>query len=1464
MSTIRDPATITKVGRQMMTAGGDITYTKAVLYGQDISHLTREQLESLTSIGNPLVTVPLGISDKNDNGNGTTVILEATFQNSNLKADLPYTAVGFFAKRGDDAEKLIAVGVATEGAYLAAASPNGIATDALDIKVAIAIGDSANVTAMIDPAGSVTPAALHNAITDVKSEMKTGLDTKADKSTVDSDVKSINDTLATKADKQTVTDDLVKKADKTDVDAQIGTVNKSVSDLSDTVKANKDDTDKALATKADKATVESELSTKANQSDLDKTNAEVAKKASTTDVNSQLATKADAKDVTDALALKDDTVDVDKKISNVTNSVNSLSSTVTSNKSATDTALGTKANANDVANSFEEVRNRVKKLEGQQELTAPDFNTLTSTGIYMIENPTNGKNSPSNGNWGTLVVSRGTTGSDSRILQEYYPDSGDLPYFRMSGPGGVWRDWKQLSDQSEINSLRDAVNTKADKTDVAKDIDTVNKSISSMSATITANQKATDTALDTKADKTTVNQELATKANSTDVDDKLAAKADSADVTKQIKTITDLANTKADQTALDTTNATVATKANSTDVYTKTDTDKLLDAKADKTAVEQSLSTKANSADVDKKLDKKADKSSVDAKINAIDFSKIKFRKQRVNSDGQAADTTWSATKNSDGSYTIDIYQDDWTAYKVASLLQAITTKADQSSLDATNKVVATKANSSDVYTKKQVDDAFSSRDATIATKADKATVDAEISKIDFTPYAKSADVDSKLKGYTDTADLTKLLDVKANAVDVYSKTELDKKLLDLSTDTDGKVNADQVSSMIANKVDKSDLASDLKSINDSIATKADKTTVESDLATKADQSSLDETNAEVAKKADSEDVTKQLATKANASDVADNVKTLQANIDTKADKATVDAEIAKIDFTPYAKSADVAKDLQGYTTTADLTNLLAGKRDIADSYSRDELDKKFLQLSTDTSGKVSADQIAKLLASKVDKTDLTSQLQAITDSIGTKANSANVTAELAKKDNTADVDAKIKTVTDLANTKANASDVYNKQAIDTAFSQRDSNLTTLQNNLQGQIDKQVNSTWAIDNNSGKFNAVKVDASGNSTQSFTQPGLDLLNSQVDKINQLKGNRVVDAVDFNTLTDTGVYYVTNSNSSNKNAPVPQWGTLVVSNGNDHRLSQVYFPDDNNAPWYRTMGEGNWLGWQQLSTKSDVNNAVNLANSASARIDTVLGNSYFRKEGMNGNGDLVEIRGNAIKQTNGGYAFDIWPSDWTASKLKDVLCQLPSKANTSDVNNALNGKANTGDVTALQGKVNVSAPLFREISADSTWEDIFGVTNPNNVLTSLRINPGGSGQLVNDYAAGIGFGGNDTKAVITVDYSSHVARFTAGNGTAPSWSEDVAFKSDINSTNQTVSALQQTIKTLNDTLNSANATIKTLQDTITGLQTQVSNQAQDIAYIKANYIEGKRFSKSQEAAAEAWEKQNSQQIAFITDN
>lgn len=75
----------------------------------------------------------------------------------------------------------------------------------------------------------------------------------------------------------------------------------------------------------------------------------------------------------------------------------------------------------------------------------------------------------------------------------------------------------------------------------------------------------------------------------------------------------------------------------------------------------------------------KADKTYVDDKVDAIDFSRIKFRKQYVNGDGDKVDKTWSATKNDDGTYTIDLYNDDWTASKLFDVISQLPSKADKS-----------------------------------------------------------------------------------------------------------------------------------------------------------------------------------------------------------------------------------------------------------------------------------------------------------------------------------------------------------------------------------------------------------------------------------------------------------------------------------------------------------------------------------------------------------------------------------------------------------------------------------------------------------------------------------------------------------------------------------------------------------------------------------------------------------------
>ena len=164
----------------------------------------------------------------------------------------------------------------------------------------------------------------------------------------------------------------------------------------------------------------------------------------------------------------------------------------------------------------------------------------------------------------------------------------------------------------------------------------------------------------------------------------LQAKADVADVNKQIKDVTDLANTKANTVDVDSKIKTVTdlanTKANSADVYTKTETDN---------------------------------------QINKFDLSKVKFHKQYINGDGQTADKTWSATKNDDGTYTIDLYNDDWTAAKLHDVLTQLPNKADtstvnaqiadtkntiKSNVDNLQSAINTKANTSDVYTKSQTD----------------------------------------------------------------------------------------------------------------------------------------------------------------------------------------------------------------------------------------------------------------------------------------------------------------------------------------------------------------------------------------------------------------------------------------------------------------------------------------------------------------------------------------------------------------------------------------------------------------------------------------------------------------------------------------------------------------------------------------------------------------------------------------
>lgn len=290
--------------------------------------------------------------------------------------------------------------------------------------------------------------------------------------------------------------------------------------------------------------------------------------------------------------------------------------------------------------------------------------------------------------------------------------------------------------------------------------------------------------------------------------------------------------------------------------------------------------------------------------------------------------------------------------------------------------------------------------------------------------------------------------------------------------------------------------------------------------------------------------------------------------------------------------------------------------------------------------------------------------------------------------------------------------------------------ITDLQNQINTKLNKTdtvnvVNSYDVSNNQNGGLNKWPVTQAWYVDQTALRPF-------ADQINQLKGRRQVDAQDFNNLTDTGTYYVSNPGA---NTPTGSWGNLLVSNGAGHRTSQMYFPDDGSALYMRELDETTWHDWIQLATTSQVNYAKSTAN-------------------------WDNINGRPQDQIN---------------------------------------------------RINVDGPLFKHLTQFNNWGDLFDGYSVNGInatngsrLVAFRDDTNGS-NTVGSNGAGIGFGGSDTKGVLSVAYGSHQARITGGNGTGPTWSEDIAWKSDVSDLRNQVQQLRDNqfeVQTFTDATAAAN--------------------------------------------------------------
>lgn len=163
---------ITKVGQQMLTkvdgAKGEITYTKTVLYTQDIKGMSNDERFSLTELtGEQIATKPT-VVDIQD----TTVTINASFNNAQVTQDLTFNSIGWFAKTSvDDKEQLLAT-TPSEMEQTLVAGSNGAATSSIDIDLAFARSHDTTVVVKPPEEGLVSLSQMNTKIKEMKETLE--------------------------------------------------------------------------------------------------------------------------------------------------------------------------------------------------------------------------------------------------------------------------------------------------------------------------------------------------------------------------------------------------------------------------------------------------------------------------------------------------------------------------------------------------------------------------------------------------------------------------------------------------------------------------------------------------------------------------------------------------------------------------------------------------------------------------------------------------------------------------------------------------------------------------------------------------------------------------------------------------------------------------------------------------------------------------------------------------------------------------------------------------------------------------------------------------------------------------------------------------------------------------------------------------------------------------------------------
>lgn len=272
---------------------------------------------------------------------------------------------------------------------------------------------------------------------------------------------------------------------------------------------------------------------------------------------------------------------------------------------------------------------------------------------------------------------------------------------------------------------------------------------------------------------------------------------------------------------------------------------------------------------------------------------------------------------------------------------------------------------------------------------------------------------------------------------------------------------------------------------------------------------------------------------------------------------------------------------------------------------------------------------------------------------------------------------------------------------------------------------------------------------------------------------------IDAPDFNNLTSTGIYMITQPDHG-KNYPTANWGILKVDNADDNRIEQEYYEDvANGSIYHRQCVDGSWRPWKKVASIDDVNTRLPLAGGS-----------------MN-KGSFINWNGGGINDRSGNIGGLLWQgatdnirifADENGNDNLDLAIQLGDdnsnhisirdKDGTERAAITADGQFTGRTDWAYVINTGIHNPtLGRLITNSNTWNDIIGEDNGDYALTAIRDESNGQGNTIGNFSSGIVFGGSDTKGILNVAYNIPQARIIGGNGNGPVWHKDIAWKDDL---------------------------------------------------------------------------------------